>query len=175
VSASASPPASVQPASPSASAPTPTPTPSSTAAPACPTRDLGAHVGLSQGTTGSVYQVIYFTNLGTTPCTLFGYPGVALAGGSPQVNQVGAAATRSTATAATLVTIDPGQSASTTLRIIEAENYPTGECNPTATTFLQIYPPNQTTPIYLAYKSTGCTSSTVPLLSITVMTPGTGG
>jgi Protein of unknown function (DUF4232) len=142
---------------------------------ACPTMDLAAHVGLAQGTAGSIYQVIYFTNLSNAPCTLYGYPGVSLAAGSPQVNQVGAAATRSTKTAPTLVTIDPGQSANTTLRIVEAANYPTGTCKPTATTFLQIFPPNQTTPIYLAYKSTGCASSAVKLLSVGVMTAGTGG
>jgi hypothetical protein len=147
----------------------------STAAAACPTRDLAAHVGLAQGTAGSIYQVIYFTNLSNAPCTLYGYPGVSLAGGSPQVNQVGAAASRSTETAPTLVTIDAGQSANVTLRIVEAGNYPTGTCKPTATTFLQIFPPDQTTPIYLAYKSTGCASSAVNLLSVSVMTAGTGG
>jgi hypothetical protein len=40
---------------------------------------------------------------------------------------------------------------------------------------LQIFPPGQTTPIYLAYKSTGCSSSAVKLLSVSVMTAGTGG
>jgi Protein of unknown function (DUF4232) len=137
--------------------------------------NLGAHVGLAQGTAGSIYQVIYFTNLSNAPCSLYGYPGVALAAGSSQVNQVGAAATRSSATAAAMVTLGAGQSASATLRIVEAGNYPTGTCKPTATTFLQIFPPGQTTPIYLAYKSTGCSSSTVKLLSVTVLTPGTGG
>jgi Protein of unknown function (DUF4232) len=142
---------------------------------ACASMDLGAHVGLAQGTAGSIYQVIYFTNLSNTPCTLYGYPGVSLAAGSSQVNQVGAAAARSTATAATVVTLDAGQSANATLRIVEAGNYPTGTCQPTPTTFLQIFPPGQTTPIYLAYKSTGCASSAVNLLSVSVMTAGTGG
>ena len=137
--------------------------------------NLGAHVGLAQGTAGSIYQVIYFTNLSNTPCTLYGYPGVALAAGSSQVNQVGAAASRSSATAPTVVTLDAGQSANATLRIVEAGNYPTGTCQPTATSFLQIFPPGQTTPIYLAYKSTGCSSSAVNLLSVSVMTAGTGG
>ena len=171
VSASVSTPASQQAAS---------PTPSSTlsASPAvasCPTRYLGPHIGLSQGAAGSIYQVIYFTNISNAPCTLYGYPGVALAGGSPQVNQIGAAASRSTATSATLVTLAPGQSASTTLRIIDAGNYPSATCKPAASTFLQIFPPNQTTPIYLAYKATGCASASVILLSVTVMSPGTGG
>jgi hypothetical protein len=137
--------------------------------------DLGAHVGLAQGTAGSIYQVIYFTNLSNAPCTMYGYPGVSLAAGSSTVNQVGAAASRSTATAATAVTLDAGQSANATLRIVEAGNYPTATCKPTATTFLQIFPPGQTTPIYLAYKSTGCASSKVNLLSVSVMTSGTGG
>jgi Protein of unknown function (DUF4232) len=141
----------------------------------CGSMDLGAHVGLAQGTAGSIYQVIYFTNLGNTPCTMYGYPGVSLAAGSSTVNQVGAAASRSTATAPTVVTLAAGQSANTTLRIVEAGNYPTGTCQPTATTFLQIFPPGQTTPIYLAYKSTGCKSSSVNLLSVTVMAAGTGG
>ena len=141
----------------------------------CGSMDLGAHVGLAQGTAGSIYQVIYFTNLGNTPCTMYGYPGVALAAGSSQVNQVGAAASRSTTTAAAVVTLNAGQSANATLRIVEAGNYPTGTCKPTATTFLQIFPPGQTTPIYLAYKSTGCSSSAVNLLSVSVMTAGTGG
>ncbi|HEX4092782.1 MAG TPA: DUF4232 domain-containing protein [Trebonia sp.] len=137
--------------------------------------DLAAHVGVTQGTAGSIYQVIYLTNLNNAPCTLYGYPGVSLAAGSSTVNQVGAAADRSTATAPTLVTLAPGQSANALLRIVEAGNYPTGQCKPTATTYLQIFPPNQTTPIYLAYKSTGCASSAVKLLSISVMTAGTGG
>jgi hypothetical protein len=93
--------------------------------PACASMDLGAHVGLAQGTAGSIYQVIYFTNLSNTACSLYGYPGVSLASGSSTVNQVGAAASRSTATAASVVTLDAGQSANATLRIVEAGNYPT--------------------------------------------------
>ena len=147
---------------------------SSTATPACPTRYLAAKAGLSQGTAGSIYQVIDFTNISNAPCTLYGYPGVSLASGIP-VTQVGAAASRTTATVARLVTLGPGQTANALLRIVEAGNYSPGTCTPTTTTYLQIYPPNQTTPIYLGYKSTGCKSSAVNLLSVGVVTAGTGG
>ena len=146
----------------------------SNAAPACPTRYLAAKAGLSQGTAGSIYQVIDFTNISNGPCTLFGYPGVSLARGTP-VTQVGAAAARTTGTTATLVTLGPGQTASALLRIVEAGNYSAGACSPTTTTYLQIYPPNQTTPIYLVYKSTGCAKSAVKLLSVGVVTAGSGG
>jgi hypothetical protein len=128
---------------------------------------------MGQGAAGSVYQTIDFTNISGKTCTLYGYPGVALAAGSP-VTQVGAAATRSNTTAPTLVTIAPGQSANALLRIAQAYNYPTAKCDPVATTYLQIYPPNQTTPIYLAYKSTGCKQTSVKLLTIGVVQLGTG-
>jgi hypothetical protein len=148
--------------------------PPSASSTACPTRSLAATVGLGQGAAGSVYQVIDFKNLSNTTCTLYGYPGVSLASGTP-VTQVGAAASRSTETAASVVTLAPGQSASALLRITQAQNYPSATCSPVATTYLQIFPPDQFTPIYLAYKSTGCAKSTVNLLSISVMTAGTGG
>lgn len=142
--------------------------------PGCATRDLAIKAGAAQGAAGSLYQVLEFKNISGVACTLFGYPGVALAGGTP-VTQVGAAANRSSASAATLVTLLPGDIASTLLRITQALNYPKSKCSPTQTTFLQIYPPNQTTPAYVSYSSTGCASTSVNLLTIGVMKPGTAG
>jgi Protein of unknown function (DUF4232) len=129
---------------------------------------------VAQGAAGSIYQVIDFKNISGAPCTLYGYPGVALASGQP-VTQIGAAASRSTAAPATTVTLAAGGTANALLRITEAGNYPATRCNPVASDYLQIYPPNQTTPIYLAYKSTGCSSTAVNLLSIGVVQAGNGG
>jgi hypothetical protein len=139
----------------------------------CATRDLQAKAGEAQGTAGSLYQVIDFTNISASACTLYGYPGVALAAGTP-VTQVGAAASRSTASKPTLVTLDAGQTANALLRITQAVNYPAQTCQPKATTYLQIYPPNQTTPIYLQYSSTGCASEKVILLIISAVQDGDG-
>jgi len=144
-----------------------------TAAAGCTTQSLQAKAGVAEGAAGSVYQVIDFTNISSTACTLFGYPGVALVAGSPPA-QVGLAAARSTAAPASLVTLAPGQTANALLRITEALNYPTASCSPTATTALQIYPPNQTVAIDLPYTSTGCASTTVNLLSIGVVQLGAG-
>jgi hypothetical protein len=142
--------------------------------PGCATRDLKATVGIAQGAAGSVYQVIDLTNIGTSSCSLYGYPGIALAGGSP-VTQIGAPASRSTASAPKLVSLAAGATANTLVQITEAENYPASKCGPTPSTYLQIYPPNQTTPIYLAYKSMGCSSTKVKLLTVSVMLAGKGG
>jgi len=142
--------------------------------PACATRYLKATVGVAQGAAGSIYQVIDFTNISGAACTLFGYPGLALAGGTP-VTQIGAAAVRSPTSSPRLVTLAAGKTANAVLQITQAANYPASRCAPKASTYLQIYPPNQTTPIYLAYKSTGCSASAVNLLTVGVVQPGNGG
>ena len=118
--------------------------------------------------------MITFTNLNNVPCTLYGYPGVSLANGTP-VTQVGAAADRDHTSAPTLVTLQPRGVASTTLRIVDALNFPTSTCKPVSTTWLQIYPPNQYGALYVPYKSTGCANSATHILTIGVVKPGSGG
>jgi Protein of unknown function (DUF4232) len=177
VSAAASAPVSVPPlASPSAPSPSSAVSIPASAAPAgpaaCPTRSLNAKIGVSQGTAGSVYTVIDFTNISHTTCTLYGYPGVALAGGTP-VTQIGLAAKQSGTAARTLVTLAPGESGNALLRIVDAGNVPSSSCAPVTADYLQIYPPNQTTPIYLAYTSQTC-SKPVQILTIGVVQAGSG-
>jgi hypothetical protein len=175
---SASSPAPSAPSSPAASPSLPSSSAGTSSAAAdsngCATRSLKASAGVAQGAAGSIYQVIDFTNISGASCTLYGYPGVALAGGSP-VTQIGAAASRSTVATPKTVTLAAGGTASALLRITDAGNYPATRCNPVASGYLQIYPPDQTTPIYLAYKSTGCSSTSVNLLSIGVVQAGNGG
>lgn len=139
---------------------------------ACPTRYVSARPGASQGAAGSVYQVIDFTNISQTTCTLYGYPGVSLAGGTP-VRQIGPAATRNTTAPRALVTLAPGATANALLRITDAGNYPATQCHPTAAQYLQVYPPGQTTPMYVAYNSTAC-AGTVGILSVSAIQPGPG-
>ena len=149
-------------------------TPAAPGAPApCPTRSLGLKLGLSQGAAGSVYQVLDFTNISGVSCTLYGYPGVSLAGGQP-VAQVGLAADENPTPPRELVTLAPGQVANALLRIVDALNYPASKCGPVKTQWIQVYPPNQTTPIFLAYKTTAC-SKQVRILTVSVVQPGAGG
>ena len=139
----------------------------------CPTRSLGLKPGLAQGAAGSTYQVIDFTNISNVTCTLYGYPGVSLAGGHP-VTQVGLAAAEDPTTPRKLVTLAPGEVANALLRIVDAQNYPTSRCGPVKTQWIQVYPPNQTTPVFLSYAATGCTKP-VRILTVSVVQPGSGG
>lgn len=152
------------------------PTTTSTAAAAgptgCPTRSIGAKIGVAQGTAGSTYTVIDLTNISQVSCTLYGYPGVALAGGTP-VHAIGLAAAEGHAAPRQLVTLTPGAIGNFLLQIVHAGNYSSSDCDPVTATFLQIYPPAQTTPIYLSYTTTAC-AKPVPLLTVGVVRPGSG-
>jgi Domain of unknown function (DUF4232) len=139
----------------------------------CLTRYLGASAGIGQGTPGSSYVVIDFKNLNNYPCTLYGYPGVSLAGGKP-VTQIGQAATENPATPRQLVTLAPGSVANALLQIVHAAGYPAQKCAPVTAHWLQIYPPNQSVPIYLHYTAQAC-AKPVRLLAVNVVVPGSGG
>jgi len=152
----------------------PSPSTSTSAAVAgCLTRYLNGSTGLTQGTAGSVYVVIRFKNLDNVPCTLYGFPGVALAAGTP-VTDVGQPSVESTTTARELVTLQPGGYANSTLQIVDAGNYSPSECKPVNTTWLEVIPPNQTVPLNIPYSSQGCKGSE-KLLTVTAVRPGNGG
>jgi hypothetical protein len=143
------------------------------AAPACPTRSLGLKLGSAEGAAGSTFQVIDFRNISNATCTLYGYPGVSLAAGKP-VTQIGLAAAESHTRARKLVTLSPRAVASAVLQIAQAANFPAAKCGLVTADYLQIYPPNQTTPGYLHYTAQTC-SKKVQTLTISVVQPGSGG
>lgn len=159
----------------SSPSPTAQPTRASSApggAPACPTRYLSAKIGPSGAAAGSVYTNIDFTNISNVTCTLFGYPGVVLAGGTP-VSAIGKSAAEDPATPRRLVTLAPGAVASALLRVVQAANYPSVRCHPVKATYLEIIPPNQTTAIGLPYAATACASG-LNILTVDVVKPGPG-
>jgi hypothetical protein len=158
--------------------PSTSPTPSSSAttstqAAGCLSRYLHGATGLSQGTAGSIYVVITFKNLDNVPCTLYGFPGVALAAGTP-VTDVGQPSTEDMTTARELVTLQPGGFANATLRVVDAGNFPPSVCTQVNTTWLAVIPPNQRIPLYIPFKSMACKGS-AKLLSVTAVRPGNGG
>jgi hypothetical protein len=163
------------PASPSTAATpsTGTTTTGGSAPAACPTRSLSVTAGLSQGAAGSIYQVVEFSNISDVTCTLYGFPGVSLAGGRP-VKQIGLAAAEDHSSARILITLAPGAVANSLLRIVQAANFPPSRCHLVNADYLQIYPPNQTTPVYLKYKAAAC-AKPVQVLTVSVMKPGSGG
>lgn len=171
------------PATSDSTAPAATPAATTPAAPAttpaapagassCATRSLHVRLGASQGTAGSVYTTIVFKNVSNATCTLYGYPGVSLTTGNP-VTVIGKAAKENPATPRRLVTLQPQTRASALLRIVDAQNYPASECNPKNSTYLQVYPPNQTAPVRIQFKTVGC-AKPINLLTVDVVKRGSG-
>jgi len=129
-------------------------------------------MGVSQGTAGSVYTTIVFTNTSSVPCTLYGYPGVSMTTGQPG-SQIGKPAKENPATPRQLVTLQPQASANALLRIVFAQNYPASQCHPVTAHYLQVYPPNQTMQTYVSYHTTGC-AKPIRLMTVDVVKPGSG-
>ncbi len=110
----------------------------SAASPRCTAARTYVWLALSpNGAAGTIYYPVEFTNLGSTTCTLSGYPGVAAINGAD--HKLGGAATRIGVTAHT-VTLRPHQTAHALLGIEE-----TGAvgCHAVTAAGLQVYPPNQ--------------------------------
>jgi hypothetical protein len=152
---------------------TPATQPAAAAAPACLTRYLNGSIGLSQGTAGAVEVAVVFKNLNNVPCTLYGFPGVSLAAGTP-VTDVGQPSSENPSTARELVTLAPGGYANATLQIEDAANFPASSCVPVPATWMEVIPPNQTVPLNIPYNTTACKGST-KLLTVTAVRPGNGG
>lgn len=138
----------------------------------CPNGSLQVKQGVAQGYAGGVYQVIDFTNISGSTCTLTGYPGVSLVSG-PSNAQIGLAAEQSTATPVRQVTLAPGETANALLQIVNALNYPSASCGPTMASALKVYPPNQTAPVFLPNTSNGC-SKPVRIMYVGAVQPGSG-
>jgi len=164
------------PASPGPTGGTPQPSPTGTGSPgaeACPTSGLHVSIGNGNGAAGSVYYPIVFTNSSSSPCTLFGFPGVSFVT-APNGSQIGDAATRQSDKPVVTVTLAPGGVAHATLQVVQALNFPAAKCQPVTAHFLKIYPPNQTEAVVISFTAKACaaTGQGVTVLNVAPVQPG---
>ncbi|MGP5592185.1 DUF4232 domain-containing protein [Corynebacterium flavescens] len=132
---------------------------------ACQTAGLSVTAGDTQGAAGSILLDVDFRNTSDNPCTLDGFPGVSLVGNNDGT-QLGAPARREEISSEP-VTLQPGESAHSPVRITRAENYDVQACSPVPADGLRVYPPNQTDSVFLPLDSvTGCESEDAELISV---------
>jgi hypothetical protein len=121
-------------------------------APACKSADLQASIGggpgagMSQNHTG-----LQLRNVGSSACTLYGYPGVSWVAGADG-HQVGAAAVRQpdpSGSAEKTVTLAPGALASAPLDIVDAAVFSRSECKPVPVRGLRVYPPGEKAALFI--------------------------
>jgi Protein of unknown function (DUF4232) len=160
---------------------TPTASPTAASSPpsagASPCTTSALHVVVPSGSggaaAGSNYYPIQFSNTSSSPCTLYGYPGVSFVGAIGG-SQIGAAATRNPTLPAELVSLSPGQTVHATLQVVDAMNYPSGDCGLVTAHWLKVYPPNQTAPAYVSFTAQTC-SKPKTILSVQTVQTGSSG
>jgi hypothetical protein len=116
-------------------------TPAEAATPACSSSGLVIWAGeeAGGGTAGSVFYRIEMTNLSDHSCKVSGYPKVNAV--NLQGNRIGAPATHEPGKEAHTVKLAPGATATATLRIVDALNFPKNRCKPTLVAGLRISVP----------------------------------
>lgn len=169
-------PASASPVQSTAASPTAAAS-SAAAVTACATSALTVTVDTAKanGAAGSIYYPLDFTNISSSPCTLFGYPGVSFVTGQGGA-QLGRAARRNPVAHATTVTLVPGAVAHATLQVAEAGNYDQAQCKPVTAHWLKVFPPDQTAAAYAHFTTQAC-SARLPhgiggQISTSVIQPG---
>jgi hypothetical protein len=161
-------------ATPTASPTTTRPTPTSTTTPTsvisrCTVDQLSVTLGAGNGAAGSEIVPILFTNTGSTPCELHGYPGVSFVGDG-NGTQLGAAADEDGTVAIVANTLKPGGVVQARLKIASAQNF--DNCTVVPADGLRVYPPHSFDSVFV--KATGmsaCSNAAVHLLTVQPVVP----
>jgi|SRR5579875_381621 len=142
------------------------------AIPQCRASQLGVWLASARGsgTAGSIYYPLEFTNLSTSTCYMYGYPGVSAINAAG--TQLGAAAGRDSSVKPSVVNIGPGATAHSVLQYVTVQV--TSGCKPQPGYELKVYPPDQEYSTVGAYDFPSCTTSAPVYLNVQVLQRGTG-
>jgi hypothetical protein len=138
--------------------------------PTCATENLNAAFGRIEGTPGTVYREVRFTNRGTATCTTRGFPGMSYVDDNRR--QVGTAAVWMGA-AALPHTLRPGATVSSNAGFVQVDNFDPAVCMKKPVWGVRVYPPDQTVPLYLRLNGqSGCSGNVVQLSVTALYSPG---
>lgn len=125
---------------------------------------IAAEVAPGGGAAGSRYMNLTFTNSGSTPCSLSGYPSVNYV--DAQGNQVGAAAKQAAEWTSSGAVIGAGESATATLRETRAGLYDAASCQPTQAAGYRVSIPGTSSSLVLNFPAEACSTSGTGQLSV---------
>jgi hypothetical protein len=124
--------------------------------PSCQTAGLVVWLDTNgNGTAGSIYYNLEFTNLSGHACTLRGYPGVSAIGLNG--DKLGHAGSRDHGRKVKTIKLSKGATAETQLRIVDAGAL--SSCHLTTAAGLRIFPPNQTASTTVPFPFEACSGS----------------
>jgi hypothetical protein len=143
----------------------------------CQPSSLQVTVNASQvgGAAGSTYLPVDFTNTSSSPCGLYGYPGMSfVTAGDGSGSQIGAAAQQNPSFGKVPVRLAAGGVAHAWLQVAEAGNYPAATCQPVTAHWLRVYAPGETQALYVSHAFDACSSDSAPLLTVMPVRSGQG-
>lgn len=137
----------------------------------CRSGDLEVSLGAEEGTAGTIYRALVFTNSGRRTCTIQGFPGVSFVAGDDG-HQVGQAAVRNREKGP-VITLAPGAAATAPVGFVNIGALGP-RCRPTPVRGLRVYPPHNTAAEFVPFDTTACAGTTSPSTHLTVMTVHAG-
>ena len=132
--------------------------------PRCASAQLTPSLGPPDGAAGTTFYPVILKNSGDAPCSMSGYPAVSFISGSDN-HAVGVAASQDAESVIGVVVIQPGQSTSAKLGIVNAGNFP-ADCDAVPVSGLQVNLPGDTDPIIIGHADTACASTAYPTLRV---------
>lgn len=137
----------------------------------CRSAELEVSLGAEEGTAGTIYHALVFTNSGRRACTIQGFPGVSFVAGNDG-HQVGQAAVRG-GDKGPVITLAPGAAAAAAVGFVDIGALGS-HCRPTPVRGLRVYPPHDTAAQFVPFETMACAGTTSPSTQLTVMTVHTG-
>lgn len=145
------------------------------AIPECHAADLGVWFAVDQGngTAGSSYYPLQFTNLSKHTCSLTGFPGVSAV--TSNGRQLGRAAYRDFVSPVRTVVLAPGATAHAELQYLDAAVTTSPGCRPLVTASeLRVYPPDQRSTTHAVFDLPVCSRAGATYMNIGPIIPGVG-
>ena len=154
----------------------------------CATTGLEAWLGLASaaGSTpvtgpghrlepGGTYYTLEFTNVSARACRLYGYPDVsAYAGDQVEGAQIGSAAAHDTSVRPYPVTLAPGQTAHSVLRVTSTRTFQQTACAQVTVPELRVMLPDQLRPTFVPVHLSACSKKGPHFLSVQAIQPRPG-
>jgi hypothetical protein len=154
----------------------------------CAASGLEAWLGLAQtaGSTsvpgtgdrlqpGGTYYTLEFTNVSARACSLYGYPQVsAYAGSQVGGTQIGSPAARDTSVRPQPVTLAPGQTAHSVLRVTSTGTFEPTACAQVTAPELRVMLPDQVRPAFVPIHLPACSKKGPEFLSVQAIQPRPG-
>jgi hypothetical protein len=121
------------------------------------------------------WRTLEFTNVSARECSLYGYPEVsAYAGGQGVGSQIGSAAAHDTSVRPEPVTLAPGQTAHSVLRVTSTKTFQPTACVQVNAPELRVTLPDQVRPTFVPLHLSACSKKGPKFLSVQAIQPRPG-